>query len=432
MSMNLQEIKRVIVSQREEMVEKFGRGYIIKREPDIGKLKYYLYFPNILAILGIRRCGKSIFSWQIFEDSMFGYINFDDERLYGIRASDLDLVLQAFYELYGSLDYIILDEPQNVLGWELFVNRLRRTKKIIITGSNSKLLSGELATRLTGRYVSFTLMPFSFREYLNYKKVSVSEQDFYSTTKVAAIKKSLEEYMRIGGLPEVYMFGREFLVRIYGDIIEKDILRRFKIRMGETFRNFSKYLSSNVALEFTVRKLSHTFEVKDIHTVRNWLKALENAYLFFIVERYSPKLKQQIIAPKKIYCIDNGLANALSFKISENYSNLMENLVATELLRQKSYWQNSLEIFYWKDHRQNEVDFILKEGVYIKQLLQVTYASSKNDIRDREVNSLVKAGNELNCNNLMVITWDYEDEFKVDNKTIKCTPLWKWLLSIKN
>jgi len=426
--MNLQEIKRVIVSQREEMEEKFRGGVIVKREPEISRLKSFLAFPNILVVLGIRRCGKSIFSWQIFKNSLFGYINFDDERLYGIKAGDLDLVLQAFYELYGNIDCVVLDEPQNVIGWELFVNRLRRTKKVVVTGSNSKLLSGELATHLTGRYVSFTLMPFSFREYLGYKRLIVSKEDFYSTQKVAELKRSLVEYMKVGGLPEAYLFGREILVRIYGDIVEKDILRRAKIKRKETFRELTKYLISNVALEFTIRKLSNLLEVKDVHTVRNWLSALENSYLFFILERYSPKLKQQVIAPKKIYCVDNGLVNTMSFKLDENYSSLMENLVAVELLRRKNYWQNELEVFYWKDHQQNEVDFVLKEGATLKQLIQVTYASSKNEIKNSEIRSLKKASDELKCQNLLIITWDYENELNLSNKTIKCTPLWKWLL----
>ncbi|MEM3404129.1 MAG: ATP-binding protein [Nitrososphaeria archaeon] len=430
--MNLQEIKRAIVSQREEMEEKFSEDRIVKREPEISKLKGFLAFPNVLVVLGIRRCGKSIFSWQIFKNDAFGYINFDDERLYGVKADTLDLILQSFYELYGNIDYIILDEPQNVTGWELFVNRLRRTKKVIVTGSNSKLLSGELATHLTGRHVSFTLMPFSFREYLNYKKLSVSKEDFYSTQKVAELKRSLEEYMKIGGLPETYLFGKEILVRIYSDIIEKDILKRTKIKMKETFRNFIRYLISNVASEFTIRKLSNVFEIRDVHTVRNWLSALENAYLFFVLERYSPKLKQQIIAPKKIYCTDNGLVNTMSFKTDENYSRLMENLVAIELLRRKNYWQSELETFYWKDHQQNEVDFVLKEGTATKQLIQVTYASSKNEIKNREIRSLTKASNELKCKNLLIITSDYEDTSSLDNKTIKYIPLWKWLLQEKH
>ena len=218
-------------------------------------------------------------------------------------------------------------------------------------------------------------------------------------------------------------------MRIYADIIEKDVLRRFKIRMKETFKELAKYLISNVASEFTIRKLSHIFEVKDVHTVRNWLDALENSYLFFILERYSPKLKEQFIAPKKIYCMDNGLVNAISFRANERLGKLMENLVAVELLRRKKYWYNSSEIYYWKDYQQNEVDFVLKEGTQIKQLIQVTYASSKNDIDEREIKGLIKASNALICKDLLIITWDYEDMINIGNKIIKCMPLWKWMLN---
>jgi Predicted ATPase (AAA+ superfamily) len=199
--------------------------------------------------------------------------------------------------------------------------------------------------------------------------------------------------------------------------------------MKETFKELAKYLISNVASEFTIRKLSHIFEVKDVHTVRNWLDALENSYLFFILERYSPKLKEQFIAPKKIYCMDNGLVNAISFRANERLGKLMENLVAVELLRRKKYWYNSSEIYYWKDYQQNEVDFVLKEGTQIKQLIQVTYASSKNDIGEREIKGLIKASNALICKDLLIITWDYEDMINIGNKIIKCMPLWKWMLN---
>jgi predicted AAA+ superfamily ATPase len=235
--------------------------------------------------------------------------------------------------------------------------------------------------------------------------------------------------MRIGGIPEVYLFGREILVRIYGDIIEKDVLRRFRIRRKETFKELAKYLMSNIASEFTIRKLSHIFEVKDVHTIGNWIDALENSYLFFVLKRYSPKLKEQIIAPKKIYCMDNGLVNAISFRTNERFGKLMENLVAVELLRRKKYWYNSLEIYYWKDYQQNEVDILLKEGAQIRQLIQVTYASSKNDIDEREIKGLVKASDAFMCKDLLIITWDYENMLNIGNKMIKCVPLWKWLLN---
>ncbi|MGC8558350.1 MAG: ATP-binding protein [Nitrososphaeria archaeon] len=427
--MNIQEIKRVIISQNEEMEEKFQIRRIIGREPGVENLKKFLAQPNILVIMGIRRCGKSVFCRQVLKGERFGYVNFDDERLYGITSRELGLILQAFIELYGNVDYVVLDEPQNVEGWELFANRLRRTMKVIITGSNSRLLSGELATHLTGRHIDFTLMPFSFREYLIYSGTSASENDLFSEIRVAEIKRRLEEYMKKGGMPESYVFGNEMLARIYGDIIEKDVLARTGVRMKGTFRELTRYLISNTASEFTFRKLSNVFGVKDVHTLRNWVTALESSYLIFVIDRYSPKLKQQVIAPKKIYCIDTGLANVMSFKTEERYGKTMENLVAVELLRKKSYWYSSLEIFYWKDHRQNEVDFVIKDGAQVKQLLQVTYASERTEIDNREIRALLRAGSELKCNNMALITWDYEDELIEDGRKISCIPLWKWLLS---
>lgn len=429
--MNVEEIKRVIVSQREEMEEKFGKATIIEREVAMARLESFVAQPNVLAILGVRRCGKSVFSWQIFRKEKFGYVNFDDERLTGAGAGDLDKILQAFYELYGNIDCLILDEPQNVEGWELFANRLRRTKRVVITGSNSKLLAGELATHLTGRHIDFTLMPFSFREFLAYNGIVVVREDFYSTAKTAELKRQLERYLDIGGLPEAYVFGREIVARVYADIIEKDVLKRFAIRKKKTFKEFAKYLVSNAASEFTLRKLGHIFEIRDVHTVKNWADALEGAYLSFMLERYSPKLKQQTIAPKKIYCIDTGFVSAMGFRTSENRGRLMENLVATELLRRKNYLSGGTEVYYWKDHVQNEVDFVVKEGAGVRQLIQVTYSSSREEIGDRETASLIKASGQMKCGNLLVITWDYEGVLEADGHAVPCVPLYKWLLGVQ-
>ncbi len=429
--MNVEILKKVIISQKEEIEEKFKKSKIIEREPEKNRLKKFLFHPNILAILGVRRCGKSIFSWQIFSslsDKAFAYINFDDERLADIKTEDLDKILQAFYELYGKIERMILDEPQNVEKWELFVNRLRRTKSLIITGSNSKLLSGELSTHLTGRYIDFNLFPFSFREFLDYKGFKIEKDTFYSVSEIAQIKSFLEEYIKIGGFPEVYILGREILSRIYADIIEKDILKRYKIKRKETFKRVARYLISNISSEFTMRKLSHIFEIKDVHTLKNWLGALEDSYLLFVLERYSPKLKQQEIAPKKIYCIDTAMADVISFKISENIGKLMENLVAVELLRRKSYWQNNWEIYYYKDHQQREIDFLIKEGSEIKNLIQVSFINTIEEMEKKEIDFLKKASSLLKCKNLSIITWDYEEELNINKIKIKFIPLWKWLL----
>jgi predicted AAA+ superfamily ATPase len=426
--MELREIKEVVTSQAEEIKEKWQKTKIIKRHVDKNRLKGYLSYPNILAILGIRRCGKSILSIQLLKDEKYGYVNFDDERLANFNYKDFDKVLQAFVELYGEVEYIILDEPHNIEKWELFANRLRRTKKVIITGSNSKMLSGELATFLTGRYIDFVLFPFSFDEFLDYKEFSFEEKDAYSINKIGAVKKYLEEYIKIGGLPEAYLFGREILVRIYSDIIEKDIIKRLKIKRKATFKEFAKYLISLSGSEFTLSKLKNVFGVKDVHTIKNWISGMEDAFLIKMLQRFSPKLKEQFIAPKKVYCMDTGLGNVISYKLSENRGRLIENLVAIELLRRKSYWLNNWEIFYWKDYQQNEVDFVIKEGLEIKQLIQVTCASSKDEIERREIKALIKASELLKCEDLLIITWDYEDEIKVNSKAIMCLPLWKWLL----
>jgi len=427
--MNLEDIKRIIADQGEEMEEIFMREKIIERSVPREKLLHFIKHPNILAILGVRRCGKSIFSLLLVKNKKFGYVNFDDERFAGFEAKDLNLLLQAFYELYGTdQEYFILDEIQNIWGWELFANRLRRTKKVIITGSNAKLLSGELATHLTGRHVDFTLYPFSFREYLKTREFKLKKEDLYTTKKIAELKKEVENYISAGGFPEAYKFGRAILLNIYGDILHKDILLRYRIRNRKTFSEMANYLVSQFSNEITYSKLKNIMEIKNVHTVRNYVDYLSRSYLLFIIERYSPKLKKQMIAPKKVYCIDTGLINSIAFMTSENRGRLMENVVAVDLMRKKSYSHSNMEIYYWKDHRQREVDFVLKSGRKIGQLIQVTDASGEEEIKKREINSLMTASYELRCKNLLIITWDYEDEIKKDNRIIKYIPLWKWLV----
>lgn len=428
--MNVEELKKIITDQKEEINEIFEKEKMIDRCVPSEKLVKALGYPNILAILGIRRSGKSIFSTLLLEGRNYGYLNFDDERIAGIEARELNLVLQAFYELYGTdLEYLILDEIQNVPNWELFANRLRRTKKVILTGSNAKLLSGELATHLTGRYIDFTIYPFSFGEFLKIKGIKIKKEDIYSTKRIAEIKKELRDYISVGGFPEVHKFGKSILIRIYEDIIQKDIFLRYKIRNKRTFREIAKYLVSNFSNEITFTKLKNMTSIKNVHTVKNYVDYLSTAYLTFIIERFSFKLKSQTIAPKKVYCIDTGIINSVAFRISENLGKLMENLVAIELLRRRSYWHPELEVYYWKDHQQREVDFVLKEGLKIKQLIQVTYSSSKDEIEEREIKSLLRSSEELKCKDLLIITWDYEDDIHANNTKIRCLPLWKWLLS---
>ncbi len=419
--METEVIKRVIESQRAEIEEKFKKERIIERER-IDYAERFLKHPNILAILGVRRCGKSIFSILLAKRlcKNFAYINFDDERLAGIKAVDLDKILQAFYELYRRVDLIILDEVQNVEKWELFANRLRRTKKVIITGSNSKLLSGELATALTGRHIDVLMFPLSFIEILKFKP------NIYLTEDIARVKNELNAYLKGSGFPEYYKFGPEIVVKIYEDIINKDCIRRYKIRNEESFKEIARYLISNFSSEFSYSKLSKISNIKDIHTVKNYVDYLKQAFLIHVLERFSFKLKEHIIAPKKVYDIDHGFANFLSFNLTKNLGRLFENIVCTELFNKYSA-KHDIKIYYYNSVGY-EIDFVIKEGVKIKQLIQVCYDIGDIETKEREIKALIKTSKKLRCKNLLVITDDHEAEEKIRGKKIRFNPLWKWLL----
>ncbi len=412
--------KIVLKEQREELTKAEREGKLILRI-GLEKAKAYLLHPNIVVILGVRRCGKSIFSYLLAKNHLFGYINFDDERLIGVNAGDLNRILEAMYGLSGAIEYVVLDEIQNVPGWELFANRLRRTKKVIVTGSNSKLLSGELATRLTGRYFDYTLYPFSFSEFLQWKGFRTSIT--YTTSEKAELINYLELYLQLGGFPETHLLGKEITSRIYNDIITKDILLRYKVKKKEDLRKMAKYLISNFSQEISYSKLSSIIGIKHLSTTSNWISYLEQAFLIIKLERFDYKLKQQMLAPKKMYCIDPGIVTMIAFANSENKGRLMENVVLLELLRQKSL-EAQLEIYYWKDHQQHEVDFVVKEGPKVVQLIQVTLASSGEELKEREIRSLHKATLALRCTEALVITWDYERK----EENITFIPLWKWLL----
>lgn len=428
---NIDNIKKVILEQKEEIKEIFEKERIINREISEKKLLKYLNKPNIIAILGTRRSGKTLLSILLLKKKKYGYVNFDDERLTDIKKSDLNKILESLYSLEGEdLQYIILDEIQNIQGWELFANRLRRTKRVIITGSNAKLLSGELATHLTGRYISLELFPFSFKEVLIFKGRKLKKE--YTTKEIAGIRNELEEYIKIGGFPEVYKIGRRMIQNIFDDIISRDIFMRHEVKYKSEFRDISKYLLSNFGCEITLTKLKNIFSIKDIHTIRDYVDYLEESYLIFNLEKISYKLKEQMIAPKKVYAIDTGIINSIAFQPTENKGRLYENIVMIDLLRRSNY-NEDFEIYYWRDERHHEVDFVIKKGSEVRQLIQVCYDLSEEKTKEREVRNLINASKKLRCKNLLIITGDYEGQEEISwfgtEGTITFIPLWKWLLS---
>lgn len=420
-----------VIQDQELLREALARNEkIIERELGTKKIERQLAHPNVLTVLGPRRCGKSVLAWLSLSGKKYARVNFDDERLYAMRSDDLNRLLQAIYELYGDVEYLIFDEIQNVPAWELFITRLRDAKRIIITGSNSALLSGELATHLTGRHTDITLFPFSFIEFLRYRGEErlQNSKAIHATETAARANVLLEEYMFSGGFPEVYKFGQDRAKTIFHDTISKDIVKRYKIRNLAAMEEIAMYLTMNSSGETSYSKLMHIFGVKNIQTIKNYVRYMEEAYLLLILDRFSPKLKQAMIAPKKVYSIDTGLIHSLDPGRYGEPGRLMENMVAVELFRRRAYNADSTEICYWKDHQQREVDFVVRKGSTVLQLIQVSYSVAVDKTRAREVRALISAAGELRCSSMLVITWDYEAVEHHERKKVVFMPLWKWLL----
>lgn len=414
-------IKSAIVDKEEELKSKARTEKIVERELKVEKITEDV--ANIVT--GVRRCGKSMLAFMLTQQKNAAYVNFEDERLQ-LRGEELNTLLEAIASLKGSVEFIVFDEIQYVDGWERFISRILPTKKVIITGSNARLMSKEFATFLTGRHINFDLFPFSFREYL---LLNDFNPNMWLTVDIARTKNLLVEYLKTGGFPLAHKVGRRFISENYSDIVERDVILRYNIKFKNVLKELAKYYVSNCAQEVSFNRLKNILNLKSVHTVKDYTGYLSNAYLIFLLEKYSPKLKESIIAPKKIYCIDNGIVNTIGFKISENIGSLMENLVAVELLRRRSYWAKESEVYYWKDAQQHEVDFVIKNDRRVTLLIQVTCASGKDEVERREIRSLIKASEQLNCKELLTITWDYEDKLKIENKTIKFLPMWKWLIT---
>jgi predicted AAA+ superfamily ATPase len=323
---HVETLKTAIEEREEELKEKISRENIVERELKIEKIH-----TDVASIItGVRRCGKSTLAFLLTLKKKAAYVNFEDERLQ-LSLRNINLILDAIHSLKGEVEFIVFDEIQYIQGWEIFISRILPNKKVIITGSNARLLSKELATYLTGRHVDYELFPFSFREYLRYLKFS---PNIYLTKDVSKVKDFLKEYLEIGGFPLAYKLGKRFLAENFRDIVERDVLQRYNVEYKNVLKELAKYYVSNSGKEISFNKLKNVFNVKSLHTIRNYSEYFSNAYLFFVLEKYSPKLKLQEISPKKVYCIDNGFINTLGFKISEDFGRLMENLVAIELLNQ--------------------------------------------------------------------------------------------------
>ncbi len=424
--MNSDIIKNVIVDQKKDLVEKINRETIVQRD-GITKCKKYISHPNLLLISGPRRAGKSFFSHLLFSKANYVFLNFDDERLIELKTEHLNLVLQCFYELQPHFDSIVFDEIQNIKGWELFINRLREKYKVIITGSNANLLSKELSTHLTGRYVDFELYPLSFAEFIDFNSMQLTEASIYSTKAKSEIYALFDQYLNYGGIFDYYKFGKEFLRNLFSSIITKDVVVRYKIKYHIALEELALLLVNNFASKISINRLTNHLKLKDFHTTQNYIKYLENTFLIFNISKFSYKLKSQLSSFKKVYVIDNGIINALTFSFSQNRGRYLENIIAIELKRRG--FLEDFEIYYW-DNYYVECDFIIKKNLKIVAAYQVCWELNMNN-KKREVDGLVKALKEFDLKEGVILTANTEDIIEEAGYTIKITPVWRFLIEGK-
>jgi len=402
--MTLKETLRSIVKSQKAELATLERG--IERE-ELSKIDPKLPFAIVLS--GIRRCGKSTILRQIMAKiKNFYYFNFDDPRATNFKADDFQKLDEVFTEEYGKSDFYFFDEIQNAEKWELFVRKLIDSKKhVIITGSNASLLSRELGTRLTGRHLRHELFPFSFKEFLSFTEKKPGLESF-------------DAYFLKGGFPEYLATDRaNVLQELFNDIIMRDIAIRYKLRNVKTLKELALYLLTNTGKEFSYNNLKKLFNLGSTNSIIAFISHFEDAYLIFTVPKFDYSFKKQLVNPKKVYSIDNGLSNVNSASFSEDKGRMLENLVFITLRNKNK------EIFYFKG--KNECDFVIKEKAKIIQAIQVCY-SIDEDNKDRELNGLLEALKELKLQQGFILTYNQEEEITINNKKIKIMPLWKWLM----
>jgi len=416
-------LKEIILEQEKDRQE-FDAG--IPRVA-LSTVLRYTSLPHAVVVSGIRRCGKSTLLNQVindhYKDGIY-YLNFEDERLVNFTVDDFNDLYEVFLELYGEKKAFFLDEVQNVPQWEVFVRRMQgKGCKFFITGYNASLLSKELGTKLTGRNVNVELFPFSFQEFLELKGVRLSKNTLFLTTQRAVLKKHFAEYLKHGGMPEYLKYQDAALLKgVYEDILYRDIVARYGIKQVKPLRELGLYFLSNIGGTFSYNNLKRVLRVGSMNTVKSYADFLENSYLIFLVSKFSYSLKEQFVALKKIYCIDNGLAESVAFQFSKNNGKFLENLVFLELRRKFS------EIFYYKTLNNLEVDFLVKLGKKDVMLIQVADNLNNEKTRQREINGLMKAMDELKLKIGLILTNDTEEKITFDGKVIKVKPTYKWLL----
>lgn len=422
-------LKNIVLSQKQQKEELITLSYIHRTKEPFAKK--WLDSRLIKVVLGPRRAGKSVFSLMLLKDRPFIYFNFDDEIVSSMDGLSTDELMTELHAAYGKVKTILFDEIQNLPNWELFTNRLHRAGyNLVLTGSNAQLLSKELATHLTGRHIPIEILPFNFDEFLRAKKFVIHQEYISLPQQRGALLNLMENYLVQGGFPDVTVNRiepRDYLGVLLDALLFKDVVKRHRVKFSTQIGNLAIHLINNFSNLYTVRKLLKALNLKSATTVEKYIAYLDEAYLVFSLLRYSPKSVERIKSPRKVYVVDNGFILAKALQHSPNHGKLMENLVFTELV--KRGYQTNRTLFYYKTRNDREIDFVLKDGLKVTELVQVCYELTSADVVEREVKALVEAGKELKVAKLSVLTWNEKREVTKDQLTIQFIPLWEWLLN---
>lgn len=422
-----------------EQIEKNIKEYWRSKLPTVKKRDLDPYFEEdlITDIVGSRRAGKTYFMYSLIKSFPIKstiYINFENRKLLPLKGEYFNDIIEFIYaeEMLDKFKkiYLFLDEIQKYIGWERYIRSIydefKGKIKIFISGSSSNLLSKDYSKLLTGRHLTTIVLTLSFNEFLSFKDFKF-KNTILSEKEESKVKNYLKEYMTYGGFPEVVLGKQKsiMLSQLFNDIVSRDILSRADVRNDIVMEEFSNYIAANVSNLLSFGKMTRYFKSRGIKistpTLISYFQHMKNAFLFFDNTIYSYKIKDQMQYPRKIYSIDNGLANLAG---TDNLGRLCENVVAVELLRRKK------NTYYWKSQIGEEVDFIVIDGKKI-EAIQVCYDPEKIDTKEREVKALLKCMDEFKLKNGKVITYDFEGEEKLRNKKIKYAPLWKFLLNLE-
>lgn len=431
--MNIQQLKQRLIDQQAEAVELLNAPSLIQRE-QMDSVLSSIESKLITVIVGIRRCGKSTLALQAHKNKSFFYFNFDDEILSQIKTEHLQTLIDLAFEIQPKATHLIFDEIQNIDRWEFFINRLQRKRiHITLTGSNSRLLSSELATHLTGRHISIEVLPLSFTEFLRLtKKNELILEKNPTSQNIIKIQSEFRNYIENGGFPEIYQFSNDTKIKdiyikdLYDKILTRDVAQRRKIKNIKILKEIALLCQSHVASRFTYQSFKKTTASKSLSTIKNYVDYIEESYLNFIVQPFSFKVKERVSLPKKMYSIDSLILKNILKNQNTDFGKKLENLVYLELRRQTFDVYTIIEPTY-------EVDFCIREGRNITELIQVCWDFESNMTKEREIKSLINAYKKYKSKKLKIITYATEEVFQYDKSLyIEIIPAWKWVLELRS